>query len=339
MKRSSLAIGIFCVAIVILSNSCKKEKEQTDISNQFTVTTLAGSGVAGHSDGPAAAAQFDHPHNIAVDGQGNIYVSDLSKYAIRKITKDGVVSTFAGGTRGTADGNGSSAQFIFPGALAVDAQDNIYVADSVRIRKITPAGNVTTVAGANAQFNYLTDIAVDKQGNIFAINNFPFSSEIRKVTPSGEVSTFIDTTQKFSTAGFLSTLHQMAIDASGNIFVARNIFLGYEIYKISPSKTITLMASTPDVMGITVNSATGEVFFSASVISCSSFSSCKNLFQIFTLSSRGKYMLVAGDEQGFANGTGSVARFNVAAGISADARGNFYVADQENNRVRKISRR
>jgi hypothetical protein len=350
MKRSSFTVSVFCIVVLILAISCNKEKpEQTDISNQYNVTTIAGSGVRGHADGSATSSQFDRPHNIVVDGQGNIYVSDYAAYSIRKITKDGMVTTLAGGTRGTADGSGAGAQFIGPGALAIDAQDNIYVADSTRIRKISPSGNVTSVTGSlvpanpsttlpGVSTNFLEGIALDKQGNIYAIINFFLKSQICKITPTGAVSTFIDSTQNFPTAGYLSTLRNIAIDANGNIYASRNVFLGYEIYKITQSKTVTLLASTPDVYGIAVNSSTGEIFFSGSAIECNSLSSCKSLYRLYKLTAAGKYLLIAGGYGDFADGPGNVARFNIAAGISADAQGNLYLADQENNRIRKISK-
>jgi hypothetical protein len=351
MKQTSLTVSICCFVLLIIANSCKKEDQKpTNISAGYTVTTIAGTGARGHADGPAANSQFDRPHNIVSDAQGNIYVSDASNYSIRKITKDGMVSTLAGGTRGTGDGNGANAQFILPGALAVDVQGNIYVADSIRIRKITPSGNVTSVTGSlvsanpsstvpGTVSNFLEGIAVDKQGNIYTVITFWLKFQICKITPAGNVSTFIDSTQNFPTTGYLSTLHHIAIDESGNIFASRNVFAGYEIYKISPSKTVTLVASTPDVSGIAVNPSSDEVFFTGSSYQCSSLNSCKNLYQVFKLSSGGKSILVAGNDEGFVDGSGDVARFKGVGGISADAQCNLYVADQENNRVRKISKR
>ncbi len=111
----------------------------------------------------------------------NVYVSDNWKYSIRKIAKDGAVNTLAGGSRGSADGDGTNAQFILPGAIAIDGQGNVYVADSTRIRKITPTGNVTTLAGGltadyadgvgtNSRFSFIGSIAVDKQGTLYVID-------------------------------------------------------------------------------------------------------------------------------------------------------------------------
>jgi hypothetical protein len=349
MKRTS-TVSVFFIVVLILANSCKKEKpEQTDISDQYNVTTIAGSGVRGHVDGSVASSQFDRPHNIVVDAQGNIYVSDIAAHSIRKITKDGMVSTLAGGTRGTADGSGAFAQFTAPGALAIDAQDNIYVADSIRIRKITPSGNVTSVTGSlvpanpsttvpGVLSNYLEGIALDRQGNIYAVIQFYLRFQICKISPTGTVSTFIDSTQSFPTSGFLSTLHNIAIDASGNIFASRNVFSGDEIYRITQSKTVTLVAAPPSVYGIAINYSTGEIFFSGSSIGCSSLTSCQTFYRVYKLTSGGKYVVLAGSGTGFADGPGNFARFYAATGISTDVQGNLYLADQENNRIRKISK-
>lgn len=255
-----------------------------------------------------------------------------------------MVSTLAGGTRGTADGSGTSAQFLVPDALAVDAQDNIYVADSIRIRKITPSGNVTSVTGSlvpgnpsttlpGTVSNYLGGIGLDKQGNIYAIIHYFLKSEIRKITPSGQVSTFIDTAQNFSTLNYITYI---TVDPSGNLFVTDNGFFNDAIYKITQSKTVTLVTSTPHIGGIATNS-TGEVFFSG-FLNCLGFGSCINKYRVYKLTSKGKYVQIAGGDEGFADGSGDVARFLVPAGISADAQDNLFVADQGNNRIRRISK-
>jgi len=159
------------------------------------VSTLAGTGVRGGSDGAGATATFYCPWGVAVDSSSNLYIADACNIKIRKITSAGVVSTLAGtGVSGSADGAGATAAFNTPAGVAVDARGNIYVADASNhnIRKITPAGVVSTIAGtgaigntdgpsSTATFNSPWGLAVDGSGNIYVADSS--NNKIRKLTP------------------------------------------------------------------------------------------------------------------------------------------------------------
>ena len=129
------------------------------ITPQGVATTFVGSPtVSGFADGAGSAALFNLPQGVAFDTQGNLYVAETGSPRIRKVTPAGVVSTMAGsGVSGLADGTGTAAQFNLPLGLVVDAQGNVYVADTLndRIRKITPAGVVSTVIGTGTRGNVL----------------------------------------------------------------------------------------------------------------------------------------------------------------------------------------
>ncbi len=162
-----------------------------------TVTTFAG-GSRGSTDGTGADASFNYPTGVAVDGDGNVYVADYNNSTIRKITPTGVVTTLAGtaGSYGSTDGIGADARFVSPHGVAVDGDGNVYVADGGdhTIRKITPAGVVTTLAGAAvsygladgtgplARFNRPAAVAVDGDGNVYVADYA--NHAIRKVTPA-----------------------------------------------------------------------------------------------------------------------------------------------------------
>jgi serine/threonine-protein kinase len=145
---------------------------------------LAGS-TGGYANGTGAAAQFLNPQGVAVDSSGNVYVADGNNNRIRKITPGGVVTTLAGsGTAAFADGTGATASFKAPVSVAVDAANNIYVADSgySYIREVSPGGVVTTLAGSgtaafadgtgvNASFSAPRGIAADSAGNVYVADS------------------------------------------------------------------------------------------------------------------------------------------------------------------------
>jgi sugar lactone lactonase YvrE len=167
------------------------------ISPAGEVITLAGpleaGYAAGYADGPAAEAKFNGPRSVTVDGAGNVYVADTGNHCIRVVSPDGQVSTLAGAKEpGYADGQGAEARFSFPAGIAVDAEGNLYVADTAnhRIRRITPDGVVTTLAGSGepgdadgpageTQFRGPEGVVVDAGGNLIVADTG--NHRVRKV--------------------------------------------------------------------------------------------------------------------------------------------------------------
>lgn len=174
------------------------------IATDGAVSTIAGSTTArGNTDGPGTSATFSAPVGVAQDSSGNLYVADSMNHTIRKISASGVVSTFAGtaGASGSSDGDGSAARFNFPTGIAVDANGTVYVSDTNNnlLRKITPTGTVTTLAGlvgvsgtqdgngSNALFNHPGGLTVDGSGNLYLADTG--NSTLRRITPDGTVTT------------------------------------------------------------------------------------------------------------------------------------------------------
>jgi len=248
------------------------------------VTTLAGkAGVRGHNDGPGVEALFDGPSGIALDGSGTIYVTDSASSVIRKIMRDGFVSTFAGtaGVRGSVDGMGTAARFSTPSGIAVDGNGNLFVADgwANNIRKITPAGKVTTVANKTGQrgstdgsadqarFLVPTGIAVDHAGNVYICDYG--NRTIRKITQQGDVSTFAGRAPQQGRAEgsiprsldgtgigaeFAGPI-AIAVDERDNLYVAD----GNTIRKITPGGVVTTVAGVDGQAGIILGKLPGRL--------------------------------------------------------------------------------
>ena len=265
-----------------------------------TVSTLAGNGTLGFAEGAGSAARFYQPTGLAFDAAGNMYVADNQNHRIRKITPAGVVSTFAGsGTAGFADGTGTVAQFNAPFDVAVDVDGNVYVADTYNfsIRKITPAGVVTTLAG-NGNYGYADGVGA---GALFYI-------------PKG-----------------------IEVDPAGNVYVADEN--NQRIRKITPTGTVTTLA------GSTSGSTDGDV----SVAKFSNpggiaIDADGNLYigdtgnhRIRKITPAGVVSTIAGSTQGITDADGSAARFNKPTGVVVDDDGNIYVADDDNERIRKVT--
>jgi D-alanyl-D-alanine dipeptidase len=326
------------------------------------VTTLAGTaGVRGFSDGTGAAARFIAPSGIATDTAGNVYVSDASySNTIRRITPPGVVTTLAGtaGAAGSADGTGAAARFNGPCGVATDTGGNVYVADyfNSTIRKITPAGVVTTLAGtagavgsadgtgAAASFNGPCGVATDTTGNVYVADSF--NNTIRKITPAGVVTTLAGTAGTVGSAdgtGAAARLYYptgVATDAIGNVYVADS--KNSTIRKITPAGVVTTLAGTAGAAGFADGVGAAASFripfgvatdTAGNVYVADYFNST-----IRKITPAGVVTTLAGTEgAGFADGIGAGARFSGPTGVATDWIGYVYVADASTNTIRRIT--
>lgn len=328
------------------------------------VSTVAGRlGIQGTADGTGTAAQFDLPRDVAVDGAGNIYVADTNNNSVRKITPAGVTTTLAGTSGpnniGSADGMGPAAQFHYPGRLAVDRDGNVYVADTenTAIRKITPAGSVSTLAGmaggpgstdgsgTTARFCYPAGVAVDAANNVYVCDKN--NHLIRKVTPAGVVTTLAGKAQLTGTADGIgsaarfNTPYGIAIDSAGTLFVAEQF--NHTIRKITPDGAVTTFAGSAGVAG-SVDGTGADARFNEPI--GLAFDRAGNLFVADAVNSTvrkitpaGVVTTVAGTAgvYGSADGTGTAAEFYCPVAIAVDDLGNLYVADEYNFTFRKIA--
>jgi len=342
----------------------------TSLAATLTVThTLALDageiGGTGNVDGTGAAAEFYNPSGLAMDSSGNIYVADSTDQTIRMITPGGVVTTVAGTAyiAGYTDATGTSAQFNDPQSIAVDSSGNLYVADEGNnvIRKITmPAGTVSTFAGTGvagyndgagnvAQFNSPAGIAVDKLNAVYVADES--NDVIRKITTSGVVSTIAGTAgtagstdgAALSTALFNSPTG-VAVDKNLVVYVAD--WLNTDIRKVSAGVVSTIAGS---VGSYGQTDGTGAAAQFNGPVALSVDSTATNLYVAdFGNSSvrqvviaTGVVTTLAGSTSGFygfANGTGTASLFlNTAATVVDLTNSNVYVADYENNLIRKIT--
>ena len=333
------------------------------ITSGGVVTTFAGTpSLYGIVDGTGSGASFNGPNGIGVDGSGNVFVADVYNQTIRKITPVGVVSTFAGtaGSGGSTDGTGAAARFNQPNGAAVDGSGNAYVADTVNhtIRKITPAGVVTTLAGsagssgvadgtgAAARFNGPQGIAV-ASGTLYVADSGNFT--IRKITPAGVVTTLAGTAGSYGSADGTGAAAQftrpggLAVDASSVVYVADTN--ANTIRKITSAGVVTTLAGTAGAVGSADATGAAARFSGPSgvTVDASNHLYVADTYNhvirmVATLTGVVTTPIGTANVVGSADGTGAAARFNSpSTSVAIDGAGNVYVADSNNHTIRKAT--
>ncbi|PIF78228.1 NHL repeat-containing protein [Variovorax sp. 54] len=321
------------------------------------VSTFAGSGATGSVNGNGTAASFYLPYSVAVDKSGGLLVSDVGTNLVRKISPAGDVATFAGNATGASvDGNGTAASFQSLAGLALDSTGNAYVAEfgGNRIRKITPAADVTTLAGngaagsldgngTSATFFSPASTAVDAADNIYVIELA--GAVVRKVTPAGDVTTLAGSgTAGFAdgtgTAAQFSQAYGIATDAAGNVYVADSG--NNRIRKITPGGVVTTLAGSGQA-GATDGAGNSASFYEPGGLAVGSDG---NVYVADTGNSLLRRITPAGVVStlagrpgvlGAQDGIGAAATFKRPYGVTVDAAGNLYVADTFGNLIRKVT--
>lgn len=355
-----LSIGVGALAFFIFLRFVRERPRETVFGWQPIVTTLAGDGSPGFSDGALNQARFADPFGIAIDDKGNLYIADAGENnRIRKITPDGMVATIAGGEEGFQDGQGSSARFNTPSALAVDAQGNLYVADTGNnaVRRVAPDGMVTTIAGSGkagsrdgaareAEFNGPVGVAVDAQGNIYIADTY--NDRIRKLTTDGQVRTIAGESAEAGGAGGgtspgysdgpamsarFDTPCALAVTATGDVYIAdtgnnaiRKLTTDGQVTTIARASALTddqSLLFAPAGLALTHD---GFLYITGN-----------DRGRIAQVHPNGTVRALAGAGSGFVDGDGAAARFNSPSGIAVDKRGALYVADSANYLVRKLA--
>jgi uncharacterized protein (TIGR03437 family) len=308
------------------------------ISTSGIITTLAGTGVAGFSGdgGPATAAQLNLPYGLAADLAGYIYVADLGNDRVRRIGPDGVIVTVAGnGNRGSSGDGGAAtaAQLLTPRNVVVDAVGNLYFSefDGHRVRKVTPDGRISTVAGTgvagfspdgfsavNAQLAFPAGLAADRFGALYIADSG--NGRVRKIS-SGIISTYLGDPLKTS----LGTPLAIAVDMAGTLYVAdsgNRVVCSYTTAGAWTNATGTTQLTAPHDLAVDLN---GVLYIADAT-------------RILKLAS-GQIRTVAGDGYLHAIGDGGLATdalLSQPSAIALNGAGSLYIADTGTQRVRQV---
>jgi len=299
--------------------------------DSLSVGILAGGLQEGSGNGYRTAATFKAPTDLAVDSHGNVFVVDAE--AIRKITPAGRVSTFAGGARGYVDGHGITARFAGPRGIGIDADDNLYIADSDnhRIRKISPEGYVSTLAGKSpgylnawgpsAKFGAMGGIAADVNGNVYVSD--AGNLKIRKVSPDGTVTTIGDN----APIKFVAP-RSLAADSAGTVYVLD----GAAVKKVTHDGNVLLMSQDMTFSSST-NGSNRMLFRDASGLALDNDGNLllvlREDHQVLRISPDGKKTIVAQNTADFWLGRPN----SVAIGRT----GSIYLPDDRNKVVHQVT--
>lgn len=313
----------------------------TELGWPVYVTTVAGGAQAGFAD----------PFGLAMDGAGNLYVADAGdNNSIRKIAPGGAVTLLAGGREGYADGAGAAAAFHTPSALALDAAGNLYVADTGNnaIRKITPQGVVTTLAGggpsgyqdgagAKARFNGPVGVAVDRAGNVWVADTY--NDRIRRIAPDGTVSTAAGSGTPGDVDGAaldarFDTPCALVVDRDGNLLVADT--QNGAIRKLSRDGQVSTVArAAPGVDDPLMRRPVSLALTHDGFLYVGDMARGR----ILQVSPKGELRGLTGIGVDFQAGDEKAARFVRPSGIAVGRDGALYVADASRRALRKVARR
>jgi sugar lactone lactonase YvrE len=353
MSAGSLAwsVALDSAGAVYIADAGAHRVRKVDASG--VVTTVAGTGTAGFSGdaGPATSAMLSSPSGVAVDGAGNLYIADLQNMRVRRVDKDGIISTVAGNGRRGFGGDGgpaTRASFNGPNRVAVDRSGALYVADVAnhRIRKVDTRGIITTVAGngragfsgdggpaTRASLDEPWDVAVGDRGTLFIADSN--NSRIRAVDPNGVITTLAggSSNAEFTGDGGPATSARLslgylrsgiALDSGGALYITEEFG---RVRKIDPSGIITSVANVSGVgsfSGVAVDPA-GAIYLASND-------------RIRKIDAQGIVTTVAGNGSRRASGDGGPATsagMSISA-IAADRAGALFIAENGNNRVRKV---
>jgi sugar lactone lactonase YvrE len=336
------------------------------------ISTVAGNGTAGYSGdgGAATSGKLNSPFGVAVDRAGNLYIAEFRNSVVRKVDTNGIITTVAGnGTAGYSGDGGpaTSANLNEPYAVAVDLAGNLYIADTLneRIRKVDTNGIITTVAG-NGSYGYSGDggpatsaplgfadgVAVDSAGNLYFTDNY--EGLVRKVDTNGIITTFAGSGSSGysgdggpATSALLSAPEAVAVDNSGNLYIADTG--NSRIRKVNSNGIITTLAGngTPGYSGDEGQAILAELShpYGVGVDSAGNVYIGDSQNQVVRkVDTVGIIMTVAGDGSGgFVGGYGgdggpaTSAQLSIPYAVALDSAGNLYIADSNNNRIRKVS--
>ena len=348
-----------------------------EVDSSGALIRIAGTGRVGYSGdgGPALNAQLQTPAGIAVDTSGNVYVADLDANAVRRISPDGSISTYAGnGTAGYSGDGGPAtvAQLQTPDGLALDAAGNLYIADrnNHAIRVVFPNGSIRTAAGngspgfsgdggaaAGAQLNTPEGIALDTSGNLYIADTA--NDRIRMAAPGGTITTVAGTGNGNelgdggpALAAGLILPTGVAVDRAGNLYIADfgdsriRVVSGGQITTVAGSSQGAPLADNQNATSVLLNGptgvavdASGNVYFTEGSIGSGS-GLAQGDCRVWKVSPDSVLTVVAGNGVASYSGDGgpaASAQLQTPTGVATDAAGNIYIADTGNHRVRQIT--